>query len=651
MTGRLPYLLYALFLVAVFLWILSPPRGYDVWFYLTVGREIARTGEIPHHNVFLGTADQLGPVYYIVPEWGAGVLLHQLYQWAGPTGLGLATAGLFAALAGLVLAGCRLAGLHPLVSVAWVGLGMLTIQSRFMLRTVLFTDLMLALLVLGLLAAESRERRLLPWLALPLFLVWTNLHQGVVSGLILLLLWAAGEWAQRWLPADRSLPPGRIAAAFGIAILAVFVRPGGLRFLDYLKEALFQDPLKDVLEWAPIASGWWWTPLGAYLLVLVLAFAGAAAARKLRLPHLLVTIGFVGFAFQHQRALGELMATATPLAAPAMVASGRWLQGRFRIPEAPLAAWLAILALLAGWGTYQGTRPGKFELAPEGRLHPLGVVDYLKSHPLQGQVYNSYEFGSYLAWAGIPPFVHGQTSTYPEWLLQDFLDILNDSPRREELLHRYRVTSAILHYPDEIDAHRNLLRYLREHPDWHLVWFDDAAMLFVRGSPPTPPLTAVDPAAPDAFPEGDLPQAETELKRVLETQPDCVRAWLLLAELELRRGRLEQALAASEEALRRQPEGYEPLLKRGAVHFRKESYDEAIRDLERCVAVAPDSAVARYNLALAYAARARSKARQDQDEEARREFDRAVKQAREALRRSPGFEPAAELLRQLGEAL
>lgn len=638
MNDRRTVLLALLGGLALFVWTLRPPVVYDLWFYLRSGQEIATTGHIVHHDTFLSTAEPLGipPFEGMLgratasQEWLTSLLLFWVYQLAGVTGLAVTLSLLLTALAGLAYAACRVVGLAPVPSVLWVGLMMFVLRSRFMLRAQLFTDVLLALMILLLLLAERRERsRWLPWALAPLFLLWSNLHQGVIAGGVVLALWWLGEVVQ-----SRRLTPWiRLLFTAGVAaFLASLVRPGGLGiYLFVIEHTVRTLPTDLVIEWAPLTL----TPLLAiYLAVAVFAFALAAWAGHLRVAHLLVSAAMIYLAFRHNRALGEMGPTVTPLAAAALAqgwtALGeRWPRlGAWSRFEAPAVVVVGLALLMAT--VVSASRLEAIRMHP--RIYPTATLDYLKTHPPRGRVFNSYEFGGFLAWQGVPPFIHGMTSMYPDELIRAYLDALEDESKRGAILERFEVSDMLLHYPAGPDTHRNLLEFLWSSPDWELVAWDGASLLFRRAPVTTAPYRAVAPWRENPL-AGPPHQVVAELERRMAEDPDFSEPWRILAMVRAQQGDLTSALEAADRAVALAPRDHQAYLTRGRISFQLKRFEQALEDTRRAVELAPGSPVARFNLAVALAAMSRP--------------EEAAAQAREALRRNPSFEPAARLLREL----
>jgi Tfp pilus assembly protein PilF len=122
---------------------------------------------------------------------------------------------------------------------------------------------------------------------------------------------------------------------------------------------------------------------------------------------------------------------------------------------------------------------------------------------------------------------------------------------------------------------------------------------------------ALDPAAPDVMhARGEatyrldwaLPDAEQQLRAVLSLRPGNLRARLRLAECLVSLGRPPEAAAMALDVAARLPGWTSMLLRAGRVLHVARAYDDALRVLASAVAADPDSAVARLDLALTYAA-------------------------------------------------
>ncbi|MGE0495047.1 MAG: tetratricopeptide repeat protein [Vulcanimicrobiota bacterium] len=619
-------LLVGALLLAVFAWTFEPLVVFDLWFYLRMGEEIVTSGSIPHYVNFLSTNDIYPPSYDINPEWGTSVLVYLVHQAFGNLGLVATKALLLTGLAALIYAGARLEELDPVPAVLLTALGMLALRSRFMLRAVLFTDVFLSLLVVLVLLAERGKLKHFAWLMLPLFAIWSNFHQGSISGLILLGAYGFGSLLER---KEAPLRPGQLGLAGGLALLGTICRPGGYLLYPWTLEHMRRKlPLDWVLEWEPIGHGWWLTPLGPYVAVAVVAFA-LATRRRIRWSHLLVCLTYFFFAFRYNRALGELIPVATPLIGAALARGGLRLD----------PVWgRRLMAALAGTGLILtgvfAASPRRHDFNLSAGLYPLGAVEYLAQHPPTGRIFNSYEYGGFLAWRHLPPFVHGITSIYPDQLLTDHIDILYQD-KRAELLDRYQIEVVLMHSPQ--GAEIGLVHYLYQAPQWQLVYFDDAGLMFWRGKSPTPPFKWLRPGTDQPL-DGPPDQLAAELERARQLAPRAGKPIELEAELALSQQQLDRALELCRQGLELHPDYYLFWLKQGAILHRMGRSQEAVTALRQATRFAPDSPIAHFNLAVACVALARTE-------------PGYLAEARRAAHRALELDPGMQAARQLVDGL
>jgi hypothetical protein len=570
-------LIGVVFAVCVFVRLWLPPLEYDTWFYLTMGQTIVETHAVPHLTNFLSTNAFFPPLYYINAEWGASVLIYLAYHWLGWLGLSLCLPLLVLGVLGLTSATLSLLEVSFGTALVWLWLGLAAMQSRLMLRSYWFSDVGLAAELLLLVLLHRRRLTVRRFLVLQLILlvVCVNLHQGAI-----LLLGALALWMPFWAAERRWVELRWSALALVLGVLANLVRPGGLSFYRYLFDFGTRHlPTDLVIEFSPLSlvdlQGW----VGIFLLASALLFALGCRRRPSTLALLPLLLVFTALAFKHNRAISELVVVAWPVA---LVGAA---------PRLPKVAWLLLYAPFYLWTNLH--QPDRFDFQPRGQLYPLDCIQTLKSLD-KPMVFNSYEFGCLLTFEGFAPFIHGWTTTYPDALLQAFLDILNG---HTGLLDRYGVNCCLLHHPNGPDSTTILLQWLDQH--WGLLDWDDAASLYVRDrSGSGGRYRAVVPWSLQPF-RGQPSEVEAELELHQREHPDSARGWWLLSKFESRRGNLTAATEASRRATTAAPDWAQPWSQLGELEFRQGQLQASVDALAQAVALAPDDGFFRFNLALA----------------------------------------------------
>ncbi|MBX3250582.1 MAG: hypothetical protein KF901_25620 [Myxococcales bacterium] len=189
----------------------------DGWFNLLLGREILAHG-LPREDAL--TALGLGRSW-IDAQWLAHLAFHGLRELGGPRLVVTAHVLLLSGALALTLDAARLTGASPR-RVALGGLiALLVLMPHRLVRAQSFGALALAL-VLWLIVADARRGRRRLWLALPVLVVWANLHGSVLVGAGLVGLAALASAARR-------TGRGRISRLLLAALvgLTVFVTPYG----------------------------------------------------------------------------------------------------------------------------------------------------------------------------------------------------------------------------------------------------------------------------------------------------------------------------------------------------------------------------------------------------------------------------------------
>jgi hypothetical protein len=252
----------------------------DSFLTLVSGREVAGHG-LPHHDAL--TVIGAGSTW-TDQQWGAHLLAYGAYALAGHASLALLAACLVVAAFVIAAAGARTLGAGPRGIVLVFFPVILAAPWAWTIRAQLFVLPLFTALV-WLLAAEARRPSRRVYLALPLLVVWANLHGSVVLGAMLTMLLAAIE-----LVRTRGGSWRRSGTLLALAPLAVLATPyGPLDTARYYRLMLLHPPFADrVSEWQPSDPDW--DTLVFYALAAA-ALGLALWGRKRLTPFDLATLG------------------------------------------------------------------------------------------------------------------------------------------------------------------------------------------------------------------------------------------------------------------------------------------------------------------------------------------------------------------------
>jgi hypothetical protein len=114
------------------------------------------------------------------------------------------------------------------------------------------------------------------------------------------------------------------------------------------------------------------------------------------------------------------------------------------------------------------------DLKPSPDITLAAAVDAVLATGLSGPCFNSYNFGGYLIFRGLPVFIDGRGA--PKDFFQSYLDAirLKTSHSLPDLLEKYKIQWTLLVPGEPAVA---LMDYL---PGWRRLYTDDYAVVHVR---------------------------------------------------------------------------------------------------------------------------------------------------------------------------
>jgi len=434
----------------------------DTFWHIAAGRWIWANGAVPSVDPFSHT---LLSAPWVAHEWLAELILAGAYGAAGWAGVvALAALAVAASLALLIRALERF--VRPTVALGAAAMAFFLMAAHLTARPHVLALPILVAWATGLVRARAKARA--PSFALlPLMVLWANLHGGFIVGLGL-----AGAFAVEAV----LLAPGGAARKAAILHWGGFVlgtaaasllTPHGLSGWWFpFKLMSLSFALNFVGEWHAPEFGLF-QPLEIWLL----ALAAFALAIRLQAPlfRVLLVAGLVAMALSHTRN-AELLALLTPLILAEPV--GRRLSSvtpaRKSQPRAAAAIALVFVAMTgaAVWRGYPHENPA---IAPKAALAAAERAGFT------GPVFNDYDFGGYLIFRGIAPFVDGRVDLYGDDFMRAYANALNaEDDALPRLLDRYRVTWTLL--PPRVPAAAALDRL----EGWERVYADSDAVVHRR---------------------------------------------------------------------------------------------------------------------------------------------------------------------------
>src|SRR6202022_4008175 len=300
-----------LLFVSIFSLAALPPLDPDLWWHLANGPLIQTTASIPHVDVYSFSA---AGQPWVMHEWLADVGMYGLYQLGGlPLMVAIFAAVVTASAVCLYLL-LRQTGLAASAAVGLTLVGALAGSTAWGARPQLLNVLCCGLLLLGL--SRYRAGRLPVFVLPPFIWLWANLHSAFLVGVIISLLFLAGEVFDTWRSRPDAMPRRRLTALVwglfagaGLAFINQFGLQTVLFSLGTLTSPLIQN---NIQEWA--SPDFHSLPGMLVEGIIFLLLAGLATGRvRARTSEWLLAFALLYLALASQRHVPLFVLAAAPL--------------------------------------------------------------------------------------------------------------------------------------------------------------------------------------------------------------------------------------------------------------------------------------------------------------------------------------------------
>lgn len=444
----------------------------DIWWHLRNADVLVSTHHFPNSDTYSFTA---AGAPWVNHAWLSELVFFFSYRALGLRGLFVVSFLAVAALSLSIFFLCRRRTTDPLTAALATIAGGLLAMVGFAPRTQLFGWLCFVAVFAILLRFRTDNSAPL-WPVPILFCLWINCHAGWPFGLVILGIVLAAGLVPRDVGPIAAAPwssPARkkLLATLVLSTAALFLNPFGYRLVWYPFDVALRQKLnvRLVEEWASVNFN---DDRGLIVMIVLGAvFLMALAPRqRWRLDDAALTAFALYGGLTHVRMLLPAGIILPPILAPQLGTISSYDPARERrlLNAVVLAGIAAVLVF--------GSPSTRMLQAEAAAYFPVGAVDFLRSHPQDGKMFNSYEWGGYLGWE-LPEtkvFIDSRTDIFEyKGVLKDYvrIGVLDDS---QELLDRYGI-SLVLYTPQTPLAY-----FLSRDPGWQEIYRDTNAVLFRR---------------------------------------------------------------------------------------------------------------------------------------------------------------------------
>jgi hypothetical protein len=473
-------LFFSIFAAVIFLGPRMLNTDGDLPHYLAVGKYILQ-GHLPTTtDIYSFTRNG---VAFAPHKWLSGVLFYIAYFLFQERGIILVSALLLAVTFSILYSdGVKRTGVRlPVFFLTAAGAAVTSIH--WIARPHLFSMLLFVLwLVLTERLASGKKVSL--WSFAGLMLLWNNIHGEFIAGFLITGAALAG-WGWDFL-FDRQNADLRTGKKLGLTLIIItvitLVNPVSLRAISTVTSWLGNSYLMSHTdETIPpnFADPKFYVLLGFLIFSIFLLV--------IKRPRLPARMGILLAGFTAMTLLSARNVHYYGIAAPFVLMSTFSIEqtipvmARFerlftRIEE-PLKGllWPVVIGI-AGLALLAFSPVGKMERFSPA-FFPTQATEWLKSHPQQGHMFNSFDWGGYLSlelWPRDQVFIDSQGDIYGEAFIREYEKVVGLYPGWKDVLEKYQVRWAL------IPAYWDLARAL-DAAGWKQVYQDPTAIILVNG--------------------------------------------------------------------------------------------------------------------------------------------------------------------------
>ncbi len=505
-----------LFLAYVFVPILVNSSGVlydgDTGWHIRNGEHILQSQSFPRSDYFSYT--NYGRPWFAW-EWLADVALAIVHKYAGLNGVVIWANLTFALTYTALFRWMVRRGGNVFVCLAYSVTAGFASAVHWLARPHLFT-LLLVLIWYMLLESiqksglSSKRISIGTSLLLPLIiLAWTNLHGGFVVGLILLLIYAFGNYLTSFTSSQASLRDScrRLSRHFAwlslICLVVTSINPYGLLVHKHIFDSYLhsQDLIDKITEFASpnfhttvvkffellllssiIVVGISYKRLSFIEVGLILFWTHMALFSVRHVPLYSVMIGpiLVGHLTDYLRRL-ETEETIRSWAVGIARGFNQYsanifnFERQFRGQFYPCLLSLLMMGIALNQGYLCGNK--LLSLGFDAKQFPVEAASFIESHSLRGNPLTTDYWGGYMIYRFYPQtkvFFDGRSDMYSREFIKEYESLVNLQHSWKNVLEKYDVRWILL------PVNYGLASALKEVPSWEVVYDDQVAVIFVK---------------------------------------------------------------------------------------------------------------------------------------------------------------------------
>ncbi len=458
-------------------------RDGDPGRHITIGKYILQNHTIQTHDIFSYT--MYGQLF-TPHEWLAQVAYGAAYLLFGLNGVVLLAALLIAMTVVLIYREILRREIPYLIAFGLAIWAAALTSVHWLARPHLFTFLFLALWTPRLIRLTRGES--VPLWQFPLImLLWANFHGAFIAGFVVWGACLAGWLWDTWRKSEKPPPIVLRNLLFvgSASFLVTFINPVGWRLwatsLGYISNRYMVNLTSEYRSPDFHEFGAW--PFLIFIAVALLVLS--RAEKKLSTTESLLLAGWTMLGVYSGRNIPLFSIVVIPIFAGYIQPALKKLQLVEKLNKSIAdlehqlrgVFWSAsvffILStlLIAGYhldAAGQGYHFNSLEF-------PVGAVDWLESHPQEGNLFNYFPWGGYLIyrmWPGQLVFIDGQLDFYGETLTQQHQQVINADQGWEDVVRQYKIQWML------VPTNSTIAKVLQKDPTWTILYQDQTSVIY-----------------------------------------------------------------------------------------------------------------------------------------------------------------------------
>ncbi len=520
----------------------------DAFIHIKLGEYIVKNFSIPSVDPFVYTYTEN---HYNNSAWLSQLIYYLLYKQASFSGLIIFNA---------ILVGFTYSILFLLTDAmgAWNIPGFILIltisyasKERFVLRPHIFSLLFLSITIYLSFTGSERRRIFLYFL---LFMLWANLHSGFIYGLTILGCFVCDSIIKLITKNDKAYFFKSIYNLSG-AISGSLITPipfAGYRFSTGL---LKLKSSAEILEWRGLFESHY-TFLLIVTIISILLFL--YNWRNNSIKDWLIILIFTSAAFWAWRNAYELLVVSTPYGVMGLNKILERFKSTERLISDAMREIIPLFLVIIFLSTFMMN--DFYSLIGHGanpHRYPAGAMDFVDKLNIEGNIFNSFNFGGALAFRFYPEkkiFIDGLSSGIATEFLSQYVEAVENGEKFEKLVEEYDIKIII------VESDRGYIkRGVFDPGRWKLVYWDDVSMVLLRSDVLPARIQSLEVGDPSdiIFEALRIPVESSDyfLKelRMSRNIADSFIVNLAIGLLLRRQGRIDESIDALENAYLRQP--------------------------------------------------------------------------------------------------